>query len=169
MVSDHLCAVSWRARQGSFVGLMTLYESNYIRLGWIAPDLAAIEGEHVSCVPGDVCLYLRVAERTRFTTTLDLSYVLADSAGPVVTPDMQIRIYRDARLAEACSCTGWRREALPRHLRDGVAHDSRRDLGRRWARNVLLNKWLEYCAERGHRFDATTCCVSALRDDVVPA
>ena len=31
-------------------------------------------------------------------------------------------------------------------------------LGRRWARNVLLNKWLEYCAERGHRFDATTRC-----------
>ena len=39
-----------------------------------------------------------------------------------------------------------------------VLHNSRRVLGRRWARNVLLNKWLEYCAERGHRFDATTRC-----------
>jgi len=28
----------------------------------------------------------------------------------------------------------------------------RRELDERWARNVLLNKWLEYCAERGHRF-----------------
>jgi hypothetical protein len=73
---------------------------------------------------------------------------------------MQIRIYRDARLAEAASCTGWRRHTLPRHLRDQarVLHNSRRVLGRRWARNVLLNKWLEYCAERGHRFDATTRC-----------
>jgi uncharacterized protein YqiB (DUF1249 family) len=25
-------------------------------------------------------------------------------------------------------------------------------LDARWARNVLLNKWLEYCVERGHRF-----------------
>jgi uncharacterized protein YqiB (DUF1249 family) len=24
-------------------------------------------------------------------------------------------------------------------------------LDQRWARNVMLNKWLEYCLERGHR------------------
>jgi hypothetical protein len=24
-------------------------------------------------------------------------------------------------------------------------------LGERWRRNMLLNKWLDYCAERGHR------------------
>ncbi len=171
MVSDHLCAVSWRARPGSFVGLMTLYESNYVRLGWILPELEAIDGDHVSRVPGDVCLHLRVAERTRFTTTLDLSYVLEDVAGPLVTPDMQVRIYRDARLAEACSCSGWRRHTLPRHLKEHarVLHNSRRILGRRWARNVLLNKWLEYCAERGHRFDATTRCVAQKCDEIVHA
>ena len=27
-----------------------------------------------------------------------------------------------------------------------------RELDQRWARNTMLNKWLEYCAERGHRF-----------------
>ena len=27
-----------------------------------------------------------------------------------------------------------------------------RDLGDRWLRNVMLNKWLDYCVERGHRF-----------------
>jgi uncharacterized protein YqiB (DUF1249 family) len=27
-------------------------------------------------------------------------------------------------------------------------------LGERWRRNMLLNKWLDYCAERGHRFVA---------------
>jgi uncharacterized protein len=25
-------------------------------------------------------------------------------------------------------------------------------LAARWARNMLLNKWLEYCVDRGHRF-----------------
>jgi uncharacterized protein YqiB (DUF1249 family) len=25
-------------------------------------------------------------------------------------------------------------------------------LGERWLRNMLLNKWLDYCVDRGHRF-----------------
>jgi len=31
-----------------------------------------------------------------------------------------------------------------------------RELDQRWARNVMLNKWLEYCVERGHRFSPAT-------------
>ena len=48
MLGDQLCAASWRARPGSFVGLMTLYESNFIRLGWLAGDLRALSGVHAS-------------------------------------------------------------------------------------------------------------------------
>ena len=50
---DTNCAVSWRARPGSFVSLMSLYESNYIRLAWLVPDLHEIVGSHVSRVAGD--------------------------------------------------------------------------------------------------------------------
>jgi len=129
---------------------MTLYESNYIRLGWILPDVRAIDGRHVSCAPGDVRLHLDLIERSRYTTTLGLSYVLASDAGPLVTPDLQVRVYHDARLAEAC-------DSAPLHRHDALKRLSRalrRELDERWARNVLLNKWLEYCAERGHRFPA---------------
>jgi uncharacterized protein YqiB (DUF1249 family) len=28
----------------------------------------------------------------------------------------------------------------------------KRELDQRWTRNMMLNKWLEYCAERGHWF-----------------
>jgi uncharacterized protein len=28
----------------------------------------------------------------------------------------------------------------------------KRELDQRWTRNMMLNKWLEYCAERGHHF-----------------
>ena len=41
---DTNCAVSWRARPGSFVSLMSLYESNYIRLAWLVPDLHGVRG-----------------------------------------------------------------------------------------------------------------------------
>ena len=133
-VSDHLCRISWRCPPRSFVSLMTLYESNYIRLGWLIPALHAAEGRCVSQVPGDPALYLEVIERTPYTSLLNLSYRL-DGAH---VPDMQVRVYHDARVAEAHSCAG--------------APTGGGELQRRWARNMMLNKWLEYCAERGHRF-----------------
>jgi len=146
--TDHLCAISWRARPGSFVSLMTLYESNYIRLGWILPEAHAVEGRHVSVTRNDPSLHLEVVERCRYTTMLNLSYVLASESGPVVAPDLQVRVYHDARLAEAC-------DSAPSHRHEGLDRmrtELRRELDERWARNVLLNKWLEYCADRGHRF-----------------
>src|SRR3974390_1888830 len=76
MVGDHLCTVSWRARPGSFVGLMTLYESNFIRLGWLAGDLRRLAGEHRSRVASDVELKLAVLERGRYTTMLTPPYAL---------------------------------------------------------------------------------------------
>jgi uncharacterized protein YqiB (DUF1249 family) len=137
---------------------MTLYESNYIRLRWILSAPEIVKGHLISNAPGDVGLHLQVLERCRFTTTLRMSYLLESSRGPVLTPDMQVRVYHDARLAEACSCTGWRRAAtfrqrLGEHIRD--LGELRREMGERWARNMLLNKWL-YRAERGHRFEAAT-------------
>jgi uncharacterized protein len=165
MDGDQLCAVSWRSRPGTFVSLMTLYESNYIRLGWILSAPEAVEGHLISNAPGDVDLHLQVLERCRFTTTLQLSYLLEGSRGPLVTPDMQVRVYHDARLAEASSCSGWRRAGAIRERLGEQAREIgtlRRELGERWARNMVLNKWLEYCAERGHRFETATCAHSVI-------
>lgn len=126
MQTDALATVSWRARPQSFVALMALYESNYLRLGWLAGDPGALPDIAVSRVEGDCELCLRVLERSRYTTTVELTYA------PLALPDLRVRIYHDARVAEAQG-----------------AGDSTRE---RWARNMLLNKWLEYCADRGHRF-----------------
>lgn len=136
---------------------MTLYESNYIRLGWLVGDLRALDGEHRSRVDGDVELKLTVRERGPYTTTLALTYVFAADDGTtartVEDPDLEIRVYHDARLAEAR--TDVARPAHPglRRLRDRAAREAENSaLGQRWARNMMLNKWLEYCADRGHRF-----------------
>lgn len=148
LASDTNCAVSWRARPGSFVSLMSLYESNYIRLAWLVPNLEAIAQAQVSDVAGDCPLHLVVDERSRYTTTLRLTYMFEEEAGPLADPDLQIRVYHDARLAEVQSCARWHRHAMLEALRSQAA----RDLGDRWLRNVMLNKWLDYCVERGHRF-----------------
>jgi uncharacterized protein YqiB (DUF1249 family) len=148
METDTNCAVSWRARPGSFVSLMSLYESNYIRLAWLVPDLDGVEKPLVSAVSGDLPLHLAVEERSRYTTTLRLTYIFEDESGSLADPDLLIRVYRDARLAEVQACARWHRHSVLESLRSQLA----RDLGDRWLRNVMLNKWLDYCVERGHRF-----------------
>lgn len=146
--TDTDCAVSWRSRPASFVSLMSLYESNYIRLGWLIEDLAAVSGSAVSTVEGDCPLRLTVEERSRYTTTLLLTYVFDSERTPTTDPDLQIRVYHDARLAEVQSCARWHRHSMLESIRSELA----RTLGDRWLRNVMLNKWLDYCVERGHRF-----------------
>jgi uncharacterized protein YqiB (DUF1249 family) len=145
MLGDDLCAVSWRARPGSFVGLMTLYESNYIRLGWLAGDLRGLSGEHRSRVARDVELKLTVLERGPYTTMLQLTYAFGGEPAWSDAPDLGVRVYHDARVAEAHAFGTAARQAADAG-----------DLGSRWARNVMLNKWLEYCVDRGHRFGAAS-------------
>lgn len=149
MIADSLCVTSWRARPASFVGLMTLYESNYIRLRALVGNPVALEGRHVSSVAGDCDLHLDVIERTPYTTLLRLTHLFDDAENIAAEPDLEVRVYHDARLAEASRCGRWRHPRLA-DLRTRVPSV----LGVRWQRNVLLNKWLDYCHDRGHRFPA---------------
>jgi uncharacterized protein YqiB (DUF1249 family) len=136
--------VSWRTRPRGFVALMGLYESNYLRLARLAGDLATLPDRAVSLVVGDCELLLEVVERSPYTTIADLTYLLpaatltgGNTAAVARLPDLRLRIYHDARLVEA----SWPCLAA-----------AERELHHRWARNMMLNKWLEYCLDRGHRF-----------------
>jgi uncharacterized protein YqiB (DUF1249 family) len=144
--------VSWRARPRSFVALMGLYESNFIRLGWLAGALGALRGEYRSGVPSDCDLVLTVTERSAYTSTVNLTYLLPDEQGALKYPDMRVRIYHDAHLVEAQQWADAHSQPLLQALRSRAE----RELDQRWARNVMLNKWLEYCVERGHRFSASS-------------
>ena len=150
MLSDTLSIVSWRSRPRSFIALMSLYESNYLRLATLAGDLRQLPDVRVSRVVEDCDLRLSVTERSPYTTSFDLTYLFTQAEGVSTYPDMRVRIYHDARLVEAQEwATRHDHEAL-RRLR-GVAE---RELDQRWARNTMLNKWLEYCIDRGHGFRA---------------
>src|SRR5687768_1282372 len=106
MFDETLTVVSWRARPRSFVALMALYESNYIRLGTLAGDLARLSGELRSSILDDCDLLLKVTERSPYTTTLQMTYLLPTPPLPAEYPDMRVRIYHDARLAEAQEWAG---------------------------------------------------------------
>lgn len=153
VLNDSLCRVSWRSRPGGFVDLMTLYESNYIRLRQLLGEPRDLPDEAVSSPAGDCPLYLRVDERSRYTTTFTLTYRFDEPGGVVFDPDLQVRVYHDARLGESLQCSRWHRHPvlgrLHVTLRDNAAA---RAMDERWSRNMMLNKWLDYCTERGHRF-----------------
>jgi uncharacterized protein YqiB (DUF1249 family) len=172
MLNDAVTLVSWRSRPRSFVALMSLYESNYVRLGWLGGALASLTGNHRSIVAGDCDLLLSVTERTPYTTTLNLTYRLdgasegeGSDAPELRYPDMGIRVYHDAHLVEAQEWSaaggrnGVRNNGVGAHshgVLQALQRHAERELDQRWARNMMLNKWLEYCLERGHRFSPAT-------------
>ena len=66
---------SWRARPGSFVSLMTLYESNFVRLGWLVERFAVdVDAHRVSRVDADCDLHLTPLELSRYTSVFRLTY-----------------------------------------------------------------------------------------------
>ena len=133
-------------KPNSFVGLMALYESNYLRLLQLVPELERLDGCFRSRVAGDCELFVDVLERSRYTVTIGLTYHFESPHGTVMDPDMQVRAYLDGRMAEALSLgSKLRHEKLRRLIRMG-----RRHLDARWKRNVVLNKWLEYLSDQGH-------------------
>jgi uncharacterized protein YqiB (DUF1249 family) len=148
MLNEALSVVSWRSRPGSFVALMSLYESNYLRLSALAGDLRQLADTRVSRVADDCDLRLSVTERSPYTTSFDLTYLFVDGEEISTYPDMRVRIYHDARLVEAQEWASQHGHEALRRLR-GLAE---RELDQRWARNTMLNKWLEYCIDRGHGF-----------------
>jgi len=102
MLEDALTVVSWRSKPRSFVALMSLYESNFVRLGWLIEGLATIEGRHRSRVAADCELLLTVEERAAYTVMLNLTYLWprpCGGDGAFALPDMRLRVYHDFWIA----------------------------------------------------------------------
>ena len=133
-------------RPNSFAGLMSVYESNYLRLLYLLPELERLDGCYRSTVAGDCDLHVEVLERCRYTVTLSLTYYFDTDRGRVADPDLKVRAYLDGRLAEALSLGGDYRHTELRRL----MQKHREELDTRWRRNMILNKWLDYLLEQGH-------------------
>ena len=133
-------------RPKSFVGLMALYESNFLRLLRILPDIDRLDGCFRSRVAGDCDLYVEIIETSRYTVTLSLTYQLATDDGLLVDPDMMVRVYLDGQQAEVLAIGEAQRHAALRRL----VFEHREQLDRRWRCNIILNKWLEYLSDQGH-------------------
>ena len=146
MLVDSLLVPQCIYRPGTFTGLMTLYESNYIKLHQLASAMDWPVDAIVSSSPRDNDLHAEIVRRETYTTTLRLTYWFDDAGVSAADPDIVVRIYHDARLVEAVSSREAHRHVKLREL----AKSSNAELDRRWRLNMLLNKWLDYLFEVGH-------------------
>ncbi len=125
--------------------LMREYERNYERLGFLVPGLRELRGRCVSRAPAVPDLHLEVLDQSAYTTTLVLTYALEIDGSPQAEPEVQLRVYHDARQAEVLAV----REPGPG---GGSAWCSLRHsaMSRKWRFNRFLGKWLAYCLQQGH-------------------
>jgi uncharacterized protein len=137
---------------GSFVWLMDLYEENYRRLDRLFRPSKLLPDRYRSSVGDDIDLLLHVVDRQVHTTEISLSYTLVDPGTGLATPSAVLRVYEDARLAEATHC-------LPgRQLVDvlGPFAKPRTVLEHRLRMNSFLSRWLDYLGDHGHSWHTLT-------------
>lgn len=134
-----------------YVSLMDLHENNYLRFKRLVADLDAITDQAVSVVSGCLDLHLHIIERSKFTTTVRMTYHFVEDQQMIAEPDLKLRIYHDARLVEV----------LAGHLKHGrqrLDHLPATALKLKWRLNRLLYKWLGYCLHLGHEFSEIRAC-----------
>jgi len=150
MLADSLIVPECVYRPGTFTGLMTLYESNYVKLHNLTAAFDWPSDCVISATPEDIELHATIMRREPYTTTLKLTYWFPEAEDVTVAdPDLTLRVYHDARLAEAVSG----RERHCHHKLRELAASSGAELDRRWRVNMTLNKWLDYLFDVGHRLD----------------
>ena len=135
-----------------FVSLMDLYENNYMRLRRLIPDLSSLPDNSISHRQGCLSLHMTVLERTKFTTTLYLTYYFEEATKSVAEPALTIRLYHDAHQAEV----------LTGHLQHGrkqYDHIPEKAIKIKWKLNRFLYKWLGYCLYLGHDFSLANSAV----------
>ncbi|GHE34389.1 DUF1249 domain-containing protein [Vulcaniibacterium thermophilum] len=144
---SHLAARPLRVpRLSRFGWLMALYAENHARLVRLFDPARLAAGTYVSSVGDGLDLRVEVIEQHPYTSELRLTYDLRDPVTGEPDPSAYVRLYTDARQAEATHCYVGRRwqDVL------GLNPPPARVLGHRLRMNTFLGKWLEYLAERGH-------------------
>lgn len=128
---------------------MELYETNYILFRRLCPELDRLTPSAVSIAEGALDLHLRIVERSRYTTTVKLTYHFENDKGrSIPEPDLRLRIYHDARQVEVLRSSA--RRSIDSSGIEAPLDES--ELAAKWKLNRFLYKWLRYCLYQKHRF-----------------
>ena len=90
---------------------------------------------------------MRVQELSPYTSTFILTYVFDSGNGSIMDPDLQVRVYHDAGMAEVLACSRWHKHEVLAAIKSELYVN----MGDRWLRNIMLNKWIDYCLTLGYQ------------------
>ncbi len=143
-----------------FSWLMGMHAENYHRLARLFAPQRLVAGRYLSSVDDHLDILLEVIEQHRYTVDLVLTYCLRDAETGGLVPSANIRMYRDARMAEVLSYHSDLR--LERAI--GPLPPARTIFERRVRQSSFLNRWLEYLAEQGHSIGTLEAAVPLATD-----
>mgnify|MGYP001203437095 FL=1 len=140
MILDHEIVPQSSAEPGSFVGLMTLYESNYIKLNYLFPKIRQYNTDKSikSLFGNDI--HLGINKKTKYTMIISMTYSFEEIDIIEYEPNLTIKIYFDSRSAEVISIGKLNKKS---RLRD-ITYQNKNIINHLWRRNIILNKWLDY-------------------------
>ena len=140
MIFDHEIVPQSIAEPNSFVGLMTLYESNYIKLNHLFPNIKQYDDDRSIKSPFGNDIQLGVNKKTKYTMIISMTYSFEESEIIEYEPNLTIKIYFDSRSAEVI---GIGKLSKKSKLRD-ITYQNKDIINQLWRRNIILNKWLDY-------------------------
>lgn len=130
------------------VELQTACEANYARLMRLLPSMrsehqtrrvALSQGDHLLGI-----LHLEVLETCPYTTSLRVRQEHSLPWLPV--PQLEVRVYHDARMAEVISAENARRL----HIRYPYPNAAMHQPDEKSQLNLFLGEWLNHCLACGH-------------------
>lgn len=92
-MTKHQCAAE-------FYAPLDVYDDNYQQLMALLPPLASLHLSQTYALDGPEGLVFEVLERTRYTSVLRLSACWPPSSPWLLAPEMSVRLYHDAGVAE---------------------------------------------------------------------
>lgn len=139
------------------VNPMQVFEDNYRLVGHLFAEMGRLQRFMMSGEDGLPNLDVKVLERARYTTTLNLTKCFDGNGRLLPDLEMTVRVYHDAELAEVVAYQGCHRIPPPYLVGSGQGFhtDERRQI------NHLLRDLLRYCAARNYRVVGESDCASS--------
>ncbi|GLT18505.1 dehydrogenase [Vibrio zhanjiangensis] len=122
--------------------LMRTYETNYAKLNALLPSKAKV-GDVRCYQAANMTYQIQVAEVTKYTTLVDICQ--SDDVPVFPLPQMSVRLYHDARVAEVCECAHLKRV----RARYDYPNDKMVQQDEKLQRNRFLGDWLSFCLRHG--------------------
>ncbi|MDT8406182.1 MAG: DUF1249 domain-containing protein [Methylococcales bacterium] len=128
--------------------LESLCARNFQQLSRLLPDWSRLGALNTAYAPDKPDLHVHLIERSPYTLTLCLSHDFLCQPRLNALPDLYIRVYLDAQLAEALS--DHHRPEVTRVYKNPGQLQEIRDY--KWRLNYFFYRWLEHCLNSRYCF-----------------